>query len=83
LLGLLPSAAIFNSAIDLLKTHIPGLGEYMLTIQLHAAKLWFADKAYNWKQPREKYRLGMMAMLNNRKLRFALTELITYFCVSF
>jgi hypothetical protein len=26
----------------------PGLGEYMTTIQLHAAKLWFAAKASNW-----------------------------------
>jgi heme exporter protein D len=26
----------------------PGLGEYMTTIQLHAAKLWFAVKASNW-----------------------------------
>jgi hypothetical protein len=26
----------------------PGLGEYMTTIQLHAAKLWFAAKANNW-----------------------------------
>jgi hypothetical protein len=27
----------------------PGLGEYMTTIQLHAAKLWFAVKASNWR----------------------------------
>jgi Skp family chaperone for outer membrane proteins len=26
----------------------PGLGEYMTTIQLHAGKLWFAAKAFNW-----------------------------------
>jgi hypothetical protein len=26
----------------------PGLGEYMITIQLHAGKLWFAAKASNW-----------------------------------
>jgi hypothetical protein len=26
----------------------PGLGEYMTTIQLHTAKLWFAAKASNW-----------------------------------
>jgi hypothetical protein len=25
----------------------PGLGEYMSTIQLHAAKLWFSAKASN------------------------------------
>jgi len=27
---------------------IPGLGEYMTTIQLHAGKLWFSVKAANW-----------------------------------
>ncbi len=27
---------------------MPGLGEYMTTIQLHAGKLWFAAKASNW-----------------------------------
>jgi hypothetical protein len=31
------------------KEMIPGLGEYMTTIQLHAGKLWFAAKAANWK----------------------------------
>jgi hypothetical protein len=30
------------------KESIPGLGEYMTTIQLHAGKLWFAAKALNW-----------------------------------
>ncbi len=30
------------------KALAPGLGEYMTTIQLHAAKLWFAAKASNW-----------------------------------
>ena len=30
------------------KQAVPGLGEYMTTIQLHAAKLWFAAKASNW-----------------------------------
>src|SRR5262249_54985004 len=30
------------------KEAIPGLGEYMTTIQLHAGKLWFAAKASNW-----------------------------------
>jgi hypothetical protein len=30
------------------KELLPGLGEYMTTIQLHAAKLWFAAKAANW-----------------------------------
>jgi hypothetical protein len=30
------------------KESVPGLGEYMTTIQLHAGKLWFAAKASNW-----------------------------------
>ena len=30
------------------KESVPGLGEYMTTIQLHAGKLWFASKASNW-----------------------------------
>ena len=30
------------------KEAVPGLGEYMTTIQLHAGKLWFAAKALNW-----------------------------------
>jgi hypothetical protein len=30
------------------KDSMPGLGEYMSTIQLHAGKLWFSVKAANW-----------------------------------
>jgi hypothetical protein len=30
------------------KESVPGLGEYMTTIQLHAGKLWFAAKISNW-----------------------------------
>ena len=30
------------------KQAVPGLGEYMTAIQLHAGKLWFAAKALNW-----------------------------------
>jgi hypothetical protein len=30
------------------KEAMPGLGEYMTTIQLHTGKLWFASKAVNW-----------------------------------
>jgi hypothetical protein len=33
------------------KETTPGLGEYMTTIQLHAAKLWFAVQASNWELP--------------------------------
>jgi hypothetical protein len=34
--------------LDQLKEQAPGLGDYMSTIQLHAAKLWFAIGASNW-----------------------------------
>jgi Skp family chaperone for outer membrane proteins len=30
------------------KESMPGLGDYMTTIQLHVGKLWFAAKAWNW-----------------------------------
>jgi hypothetical protein len=30
------------------KESMPGLGDYMTTIQLHVGKLWFAAKASNW-----------------------------------
>lgn len=31
------------------KSYKPGLGEFMLGIQVHHAKLWFAGKNQNWK----------------------------------
>jgi len=34
--------------LETAKESMPGLGEYMTTIQLHAGKLWFAAKASNW-----------------------------------
>jgi hypothetical protein len=34
--------------LEAAKQLMPGLGEYMTTIQLHAGKLWFAAKALNW-----------------------------------
>jgi hypothetical protein len=37
-----------QAELALVKELSPGLGEYMTTIQLHAAKLWFAAKASNW-----------------------------------
>jgi hypothetical protein len=33
---------------DLPKAYMPGLGEFMLVIQAHHAKLWFAAWARNW-----------------------------------
>ena len=35
-----------NKRID--STYAPGLGEFMVSIQLHHAKLWFAGKNGNW-----------------------------------
>jgi len=42
--------SIHSAAADLanIKDAMPGLGEYVTTIQLHAGKLWFAGKAANW-----------------------------------
>jgi hypothetical protein len=34
--------------VDSLRQRAPGLGEYMTTMQLHTAKLWFAVKSLNW-----------------------------------
>jgi len=42
------SLNILQLQIDSLKQRAPGLGEYMTTMQLHAAKLWFAAKSSNW-----------------------------------
>ena len=43
------SLAVLHRAVDSLKAQTPGLGEYMSTVQLHTAKLWFAGQAANWK----------------------------------
>jgi hypothetical protein len=43
------SVDVLNLVVDSLRAQVPGLGEYMTTIQLHAAKLWFASQASNWK----------------------------------
>lgn len=43
------SLGLIQRVVDSLKLRTPGLGEYMSTIQLHTAKLWFAGKAANWK----------------------------------
>lgn len=37
-----------QSELATVKKLTPGLGEYMIKIQLHAGKLWFAAKASNW-----------------------------------
>jgi hypothetical protein len=43
------SVSVLHRIIDSLRVQTPGLGEYMSTIQLHIAKLWFAAQASNWK----------------------------------
>jgi len=43
------SLALLRQIVDSLKAQTPGLGEYMSTIQLHTAKLWYASQAANWK----------------------------------
>jgi hypothetical protein len=53
------SLRILHLAVDSLKAQTPGLGEYMTTIQLHMAKLWFAGQASNWKLA--KYELDELA----------------------
>jgi hypothetical protein len=54
-----PPAAPNKPAVpDLPKTYLPGLGEFMLTIQIHHAKLWHAAKAGNW--PLAAYQLSEM-----------------------
>jgi hypothetical protein len=46
-------SAIFYKQIDSLSKRVdsiysPGLGEFMVSIQLHHSKLWFAGKNGNW-----------------------------------
>ena len=42
------SLRTLHAQVDSLRQQSPGLGEYMTTMQLHAAKLWFAVKESNW-----------------------------------
>jgi hypothetical protein len=47
------STAALQSRIDSLEkkiaaTYKPGFGEFMSSIQIHHAKLWFAGKNQNW-----------------------------------
>ena len=43
-----PAAPGKQAVPDLPKVYLPGLGEFMLVIQVHHAKLWLAAKARNW-----------------------------------
>lgn len=45
-LGLLLYGSIFADGLP--KPYTPGLGEYMLSNQIHHAKLWFAGVNKNW-----------------------------------
>ena len=42
------SVRVMRLQLDSLKQQSPGLGDYMTTIQLHIAKLWYAFSAANW-----------------------------------
>jgi hypothetical protein len=53
------SVDVLQRMVDTLRVQAPGLGEYMTTIQLHTAKLWFAAEASNWKLAR--YELDELA----------------------
>lgn len=46
--GHFPETATQAAAQPVNEMYTPGLGEFMLTIQLHHAKLWFAGKSGNW-----------------------------------
>lgn len=46
------SLTVLQRAVDSLTAQRPGLGDYMSTIQLHAAKIWFAARASNWRLAR-------------------------------
>jgi hypothetical protein len=43
-----PAAPTTQAPPDLPKAYMPGLGEFMLVIQAHHAKLWLAARARNW-----------------------------------
>src|SRR5438876_51182 len=49
LIQLRDSLGSAHRSLDSLRAQRPGLGEYMSTIQLHVAKLWFAGQSSNWK----------------------------------
>jgi hypothetical protein len=53
-----PAAPAQTQVPNLPKVYLPGLGEFMLTIQIHHAKLWHAAKAGNW--PLAAYQLSEM-----------------------
>src|SRR5471030_813499 len=53
-----PTAPSKQAVPDLPKVYMPGLGEFMLVIQTHHAKLWLAAKARNW--PLATYQLSEM-----------------------
>jgi hypothetical protein len=42
------SVQLLRQQVEDMSSHMPGLGEYMGSIQLHMAKLWYAGTAKNW-----------------------------------
>ena len=55
------SSKISDSTLIQKKAYKPGLGEYMLGLQMHHAKLWFAGINSNWKLA--DYEIGEMKEL--------------------
>ena len=53
-----PNTSTQSAVPDLPKVYMPGLGEFMLVIQTHHAKLWLAVRAQNW--PLAAYQLSEM-----------------------
>jgi hypothetical protein len=47
--ALTDSVATLNANIRQLSLAVPGLGEYMTSVQLHVAKMWFAVQYKNWR----------------------------------
>lgn len=50
------------------KNYKPGLGEFMLSIQVHHAKLWFAGQAENWD----------LANFESKEIRESLDDIQSY-----
>ncbi len=46
--GHFPETAAQAAAQPATETYTPGLGEFMMSVQQHHAKLWFAGKSGNW-----------------------------------
>jgi hypothetical protein len=68
-----PEFPVLQAQIDSLqqklnKTYRPGLGEFMLDIQIHHAKLWFASQAENWS----------LSNFESKEIRESINDIETY-----